>query len=69
MIVCAPAITAVIVALAIAAPEQAGARYPLRRLLWLCQARRVVQRIEMQAHDGNDLFRLHQVGPESGVHS
>ena len=29
MIVCAPAITAVIVALAIAAPEQAGARYPV----------------------------------------
>jgi hypothetical protein len=29
MIVCAPAITAVIVALAIAAPEQVGASYPL----------------------------------------
>jgi len=39
-----------------------------RRLLWLWQAGLVAQRIEVQAHDGNDLFRLHQVGPKSGVH-
>jgi hypothetical protein len=33
-----------------------------------CQASFVVECVEVKAHDRDDLFRRHQVGPQSGMH-